>query len=317
MNNKDIWHLAISTYFNNRPCHPPLESLTKTELENTPIYLNPSLKAFGEVIEPIIPELSTVYCIWDEMENRVISMREIKFQCPTTSMNTIKALHRRLLEINKILAPLMNKAIDTLSLPIIVDIRPEPYLFKADGKIYKGIIDPHTKAFKERYKVSEKDAKLNSFPRKLMYYAYKQSNSLGTFHIRAFPVNETNYLKHTWEETVKNETTSYNIMQLTVKRMYFARSRSLSIGTILIHCCSQQYATIYAQAGLEVCPHPCPTRGDMAWQACNGSMHGNSITYMRCGLPGIMRHRTYAQTSQLSCMCSGRAGKKHKHGSQL
>ena len=99
--------------------------------------------------------------------------------------------------------------------------------------------------------------------------------------------------------------------------MYFALSRSLSIGTVLIHCCSQQYATIYAQAGLEVCPHPCPTRGDMAWQACNGSMHGNSITYMRCGLPGIMRHRTYAQTSQLSCMCSGRAGKKHKHGSQL
>ena len=96
---------------------------------------------------------------WDQVEERVISIRELKFQAPLTHLATIKALHERLLKLNSILVPLMRNASQQLHLPIIVNSKPYQYLYKEDGKIYKGTIDPYTKAFKIKCKVNKKKTK--------------------------------------------------------------------------------------------------------------------------------------------------------------
>ena len=128
ISNKDIWWTALHTYFYNPPKHPELSELSRTELENTPIYLNPQLEIRGEVIEPIIPELNTIWDIWDQVEERIISIRELKFQAPLTHLATIKALHERLLKLNSMLVPLMRNANQQLHLPIIVNSKPYQYL---------------------------------------------------------------------------------------------------------------------------------------------------------------------------------------------
>ena len=115
---------SIHTFIILQNIQLELSELSRTELENTPIYLNPQLKIQGEVIEPIIPELNTIWDIWDQMEERVISIRELKFQAPLTHLATIKALHERLLIINKIIVPLMRNANQQLHLPITVNSKP-------------------------------------------------------------------------------------------------------------------------------------------------------------------------------------------------
>ena len=95
------------------------------------------------------------------------------------------------------------------------------YLYKADGKIYKGAIDPYTKAFKIKCKVKQEENKIDNFSKKILYYAYLHTNSLGTFHIRAISIRKTNLLIYTWQEKVKNEINHFNILELTVKRIYW------------------------------------------------------------------------------------------------
>jgi hypothetical protein len=155
------------------------------------------------------------------MEERVLSIRELKFQSPLAHSSTLEALHKRLLEINKIIIPLMRNANQQLHLPIIANSKPYQYLYKADGKIYKGTIDPYTKAFKIKCKVKQEENKIDNFSKKILYYAYIHTNSLGAFHIRAIPVNKTTPLRYTWLETLRNETNHFNILELTVKRMYW------------------------------------------------------------------------------------------------
>ena len=88
----------------------------------------------------------------------------------------------------------MRNASQQLHLPIIVNSKPYQYLYKEDGKIYKGTIDPYTKAFKIICKVKQEENKIDNFSKKILYYAYLHTNSLGTFHIRAISIRKNNLL---------------------------------------------------------------------------------------------------------------------------
>ena len=144
------------------------------------------------LIEPThIPELSTLGDIWDEEQDNIITINELRHRFPLHGNRKINAFHKMINKLKEKIIQLFHNAPTDLPLPLIIKSFSNHYLINENNDIYATSIDPHTQAHTIKYKMhclALTDLK----PYKLFHTYMIKNKVFGTQFIKQSPIEHHN-----------------------------------------------------------------------------------------------------------------------------
>ena len=150
-----VWKRAFKTFFANPSTPTPIEKRNIYDLRSTYIYYNKQLLRTNRMlIEPThIPELATLSDIWDEEQDNIITINELRHKFPLHGNRKINAFHKIINKLKEKIVQLFHNASTDLPLPLIIKNFSNHYLINEDNDIYATNIDQHTQAHTIKYKM--------------------------------------------------------------------------------------------------------------------------------------------------------------------